>query len=244
MYPGFDGGAEWGGAAWDPTTGLLYVNANEVGGMLRMMERPSGFNPRTLYLDKCGVCHGPELAGTGAGPSLRGIAERRTPVEILTAIALGGGRMPSFIDIPLPILERLAVYVANPNDAEAALAALDARPGSDSPYVTAGYVYLRDEQGIPLTRPPFAAPRWRLGAAAAPPQGTLGGSGQLDAPRGRDNVAACPAIALGARRALSPRCLWPPTQATTCSASTTRPPSCAGRSRRPASSPSGTWACA
>lgn len=155
MYPGFDGGAEWGGAAWDPTTGLLYVNANEVGGMLRMMERPSGFNPRTLYLDKCGVCHGPELAGTGVGPSLRGIADRRTPVEILTAIALGGGRMPSFIDIPLPILERLAVYVANPDDAEAALAALDARPGSDSPYVTAGYVYLRDEQGIPLTRPPF-----------------------------------------------------------------------------------------
>ena len=31
IYPGFDGGAEWGGPAWDAATGLLYVNANENG---------------------------------------------------------------------------------------------------------------------------------------------------------------------------------------------------------------------
>src|SRR6185436_12105914 len=30
IYPGFDGGAEWGGPAWDPDSGLLYVNANEM----------------------------------------------------------------------------------------------------------------------------------------------------------------------------------------------------------------------
>jgi quinoprotein glucose dehydrogenase len=30
IFPGFDGGAEWGGGAFDPTTGLLYVNANEM----------------------------------------------------------------------------------------------------------------------------------------------------------------------------------------------------------------------
>ena len=42
----------------------------------------------------------------------------------------------------------------------------------------------------------------------------------------------------------SPRFPWTPTQARTGSASTTRPPSCGGRSRRPGSSPSGTWACA
>ena len=30
IYPGFDGGAEWGGPAYDPDTGLLYVNSNEM----------------------------------------------------------------------------------------------------------------------------------------------------------------------------------------------------------------------
>src|SRR5205814_6029573 len=30
VFPGFDGGAEWGGSAFDPDTALLYVNANEM----------------------------------------------------------------------------------------------------------------------------------------------------------------------------------------------------------------------
>lgn len=155
MYPGFDGGAEWGGAAWDPTTGLLYVNANEVGGLLRLIERPKDVNPRSVYLEKCALCHGVELEGTGVGPSLVGIAERRTHVELLTTVALGGGRMPGFLDVPLPILERVVAYIGDPADEKKALAALDALPGSDSPYVSAGYVYLRDEQGVPINSPPF-----------------------------------------------------------------------------------------
>ena len=32
-----DGGAEWGGPAYDPTTGLLYVNANEMAWVLRLV---------------------------------------------------------------------------------------------------------------------------------------------------------------------------------------------------------------
>ncbi|MCB9725648.1 MAG: PQQ-binding-like beta-propeller repeat protein [Spirochaetaceae bacterium] len=155
MYPGFDGGAEWGGAAWDAESGLYFVNANEVGAVLRLMERPPGSNPRGLYLEKCGVCHGPDLRGTGVGPSIRDVGERRTMVELLTVIALGGGRMPSFVDLPLPTLERLTTYIANPDDPGAALAELDARPGSESKYVTAGYEYLRDDEGVPITKPPF-----------------------------------------------------------------------------------------
>ncbi len=30
VFPGFDGGAEWGGSAVDPATGVLYVNANDI----------------------------------------------------------------------------------------------------------------------------------------------------------------------------------------------------------------------
>ena len=29
-FPGLDGGAEWGGAAYDPITNWLYVNSNEM----------------------------------------------------------------------------------------------------------------------------------------------------------------------------------------------------------------------
>src|SRR6185295_6022099 len=40
VFPGFDGGGEWGGAAFDPATALLYVNANEMPWILRLVERP------------------------------------------------------------------------------------------------------------------------------------------------------------------------------------------------------------
>jgi quinoprotein glucose dehydrogenase len=30
VFPGFDGGAEWGGSAFDPSTGVLYVNSNDI----------------------------------------------------------------------------------------------------------------------------------------------------------------------------------------------------------------------
>ena len=32
VFPGFDGGGEWGGVAFDPETALLYVNSNEMPG--------------------------------------------------------------------------------------------------------------------------------------------------------------------------------------------------------------------
>src|SRR5262249_15474829 len=38
--PGMDGGAEWGGAAFDPETGLLYVNSNEMVWLYSLAEAP------------------------------------------------------------------------------------------------------------------------------------------------------------------------------------------------------------
>ena len=36
VFPGFDGGAEWGGSALDPTTGVLYVNSNDIAWISSM----------------------------------------------------------------------------------------------------------------------------------------------------------------------------------------------------------------
>ena len=37
-FPGFDGGAEWGGASYDRNTGVLYVNANEMPWIQHMVK--------------------------------------------------------------------------------------------------------------------------------------------------------------------------------------------------------------
>src|SRR5690606_32728163 len=40
IFPGFDGGGQWGGAAFDPESGWLYVNASEMPWILTMVPVP------------------------------------------------------------------------------------------------------------------------------------------------------------------------------------------------------------
>jgi len=67
LFPGMDGGGEWGGAAWDPGSGLLYVNANEMAWVLRLVElqRLEGSpSARALYMKNCSTCHREDFKGT------------------------------------------------------------------------------------------------------------------------------------------------------------------------------------
>jgi glucose dehydrogenase len=42
LFPGTNGGANWGGASWDPETHTLYVNSMDVGMIYHMAKRPEG----------------------------------------------------------------------------------------------------------------------------------------------------------------------------------------------------------
>jgi quinoprotein glucose dehydrogenase len=48
VFPGFHGGANWSGASFDPATGRLYVNANEIPWILTMKNAPTGYPHRFL----------------------------------------------------------------------------------------------------------------------------------------------------------------------------------------------------
>src|SRR6185503_9376580 len=74
VFPGFDGGAEWGVAAFDPDSALLYVNSNEMPWIVKLIPN----NDTSLYNSKCATCHREDRRGSPAAPSLEGIADRRT----------------------------------------------------------------------------------------------------------------------------------------------------------------------
>ncbi len=92
IYPGVDGGGEWGGPAFDPETGLLYVNSNEMGWLLKIV--PS--SDESLYAANCASCHGEDRRGTGNGVSLEGVLDRLSRAEIVRQIREGTGLMPAF----------------------------------------------------------------------------------------------------------------------------------------------------
>ena len=113
IYPGFDGGAEWGGSAFDPKTGRLFINANEMAWILTMvrLKQQSGPNAegREVYQLNCAVCHGAERKGVKAQmvPSLLDIAKRMPRAEAARIVRQGKGVMPSFQQ--LSVAQRKAV---------------------------------------------------------------------------------------------------------------------------------------
>ncbi|HET9178407.1 MAG TPA: pyrroloquinoline quinone-dependent dehydrogenase [Terriglobia bacterium] len=42
LFPGLNGGTDWGGASVDPATDVLYVNSMDVGGLFQIVKRPPG----------------------------------------------------------------------------------------------------------------------------------------------------------------------------------------------------------
>jgi glucose dehydrogenase len=101
VFPGFDGGAEWGGPAIDPVAAVMYVNATEMawtGGLVPTAK--AGSPGEQVYESQCAMCHGVDRAGSPPSfPSLVDVDKRLTSEKIADAIRHGVGRMPSFANI-------------------------------------------------------------------------------------------------------------------------------------------------
>lgn len=156
VFPGYDGGGEWGGSAFDPDSGILYVNSNEMPWILTLVEiadLKSGATARSLYVDLCASCHADDLSGTPPEfPSLLGISDRATPRQIHSTIRRGGGRMPAFQNLPGQAVESLVAYLVTGQDQE--IARPDPSP-MDLRYKTDGYNKFLDPDGYPAVEPPW-----------------------------------------------------------------------------------------
>ena len=100
VFPGFSGGAEWGGQAYDPETHLFYINANEMPWILRLVP-PSAMRRATkasaVYRSRCANCHRADRKGAPPEyPALDNLAGRITETQLADVIRKGSGRMPAF----------------------------------------------------------------------------------------------------------------------------------------------------
>jgi quinoprotein glucose dehydrogenase len=153
IFPGFDGGAEWGGSAVDTQTAILYVNANEMVWTGALAPETGENSPKALYLSQCSVCHGEKMTGSPpAMPSLVGVGDRLSPQQIGATIKNGKGRMPAFANFDDGQLYALIDFLVSGKSKEL--------PNSEPPppnmkYRFTGYHKFLDPEGYPAFAPPW-----------------------------------------------------------------------------------------
>ena len=158
VFPGFDGGAEWGGPAVNPTKGVIYVNANDVPwlGALRRASPGSGAaSGAGLYERNCSGCHGADRKGAPPEfPGLANVGSQLTSPELSSVIANGRGRMPGFPQLRAAEMEALVAFLRS--GGTASRPSTGGEPGPDAPaYVFSGYRKFLDLDGYPAVKPPW-----------------------------------------------------------------------------------------
>jgi quinoprotein glucose dehydrogenase len=167
IFPGFDGGAEWGGAAADPR-GVLYVNANEMPWILSMIDASGATTlGEQVFLQNCTGCHGPERKGNPAAniPSLVEVKKRLTRDQALEVITKGRGVMPSWgflseaqrdaaVDFLFGVPQVHEAQDSSGHDNWQTYAP-DTRVSAPPPYTHTGYNRWFDPDGYPAIKPPW-----------------------------------------------------------------------------------------
>ena len=156
-FPGFDGGGEWGGAAFDPTSNWLYVNANEMPWVLKMVKNEPGQSVgQALYAAHCANCHGLDRRGnTNAFPPLTDIGKKRNALQIDTMLRNGKGAMPSFRHLPEPERRALIAYLLEEIPAGPKKEMNAEEQAFLPPYTMTGYNRFLTKDGYPAIKPPW-----------------------------------------------------------------------------------------
>jgi quinoprotein glucose dehydrogenase len=169
MFPGFDGGMEWGGGAADHE-GNYYVNVNEMPWLLQMIETRHPDGSKLIpgerdYMLYCGVCHGLELQGNLdlMFPPLLDIGKRKTRAEIEQMTRQGRGRMPAYDTMPEAKRAAILDYVlgkgaptnsSGENTRAPDQSAVDAHDTGPA-YAFGGFRRWLDDEGYPAIKPPW-----------------------------------------------------------------------------------------
>lgn len=166
IFPGFDGGAEWGGPAFDPSTGILYVNASEMPWILTMIDvKNDEKNNETflqagqrLYMQRCVACHGPERKGGGNYPSLIDVNKKYNAATFNQLVSNGRKMMPAFNTLSDEEKNAIASFILDMKSIQHKKFTPTAEtkdPYLQLPYTNTGYNKFLTKEGYPAVKPPW-----------------------------------------------------------------------------------------
>ncbi|MCC7514486.1 MAG: PQQ-binding-like beta-propeller repeat protein [Bacteroidia bacterium] len=166
IFPGFDGGAEWGGPGFDPSTGILYVNASEMPWVLTMVDvkkKTTGAETnlqaaKRLYTSLCMNCHGADRQGAGNFPAIKNVKEKYTPQQFLALLASGRRMMPAFAQLSEAEKHALESFILDEKQKQQKAFVQPPKPEDEYynlPYHSTGYHKFLTREGYPAVLPPW-----------------------------------------------------------------------------------------
>ncbi len=163
IFPGLDGGGEWGGGAYDPESGNLFINASEMPWILQMLPYREGDDGllatrgENVYRASCIGCHGPNMRGASVHPvpSIRNLKERMQKEEVIEIVRNGKGMMPSFGYLEDEQITAVAAYLLDSKEPLPESAKRQNKRAWKYPYALNGYQKFLDPDGYPAINPPW-----------------------------------------------------------------------------------------
>ncbi|MBD2755740.1 outer membrane protein assembly factor BamB family protein [Spirosoma validum] len=168
MLPGTRGGAEWGGAAYDPATTVLYIKSNdspEIQTIKKVDQEQEAKDMtvfdqgKSLYMTYCVACHGRDKNGDEPNyPSLIGLKNRMTREVALDKIRKGGGKMPAFASVINGKEKGILAFLYEKEQNSSKVTKFETgktQAGAEKYLNVTAYGNFRDPNGNPALRPPW-----------------------------------------------------------------------------------------
>ncbi len=166
IFPGYDGGAEWGGPAYDRETGIIYINANEMAWILTMIDakKPANVNENNLqagqrlYVNTCMRCHGTNREGSGNIPTLININGKYSEQQVIDIITTGRRMMPALGQLSESEKKAVASFIMDNKKEQQEKFIAPVRKEDEYynlPYTGTGYNKFLTKEGYPAVSPPW-----------------------------------------------------------------------------------------
>ncbi|MDG2473153.1 MAG: PQQ-binding-like beta-propeller repeat protein [Pseudomonadales bacterium] len=175
LFPGFYGGANWGGGAYDPETNLYYINAMEDANLINMVALELANDNHSdqgqlIFKQHCSGCHGDQLQGFYPyAPALSDISLTGNKSEAMAIVQSGKGRMMPFnylsnneqsqvVDYLFSLSKSLLLppssKTSNPIEPASTNDNTPTTP-TETAYVFGGYSPFVDQRYYPAVKPPW-----------------------------------------------------------------------------------------
>ncbi len=165
VLPQFNGGTNWGGAAYDPQSRMLYVNSSNESEWISMVPaKPSGRISQfqlgnRLFGALCTACHNIGSSDNlvfASADNLKIIAKERQRSELQHILLNGKGQMPNFSS--LSEVEREALISFLKEEGQTIMLEREQLNLSFSghiPFIATGHNVFKDNEGFPANKRPW-----------------------------------------------------------------------------------------